>query len=366
LLLTADFTSIIGCITVLVGFWRLRLMRNHITRVIAYFCVTSAIKDIVAVTLTLSKAYLNSKFACYLYAVDITFGSFSCWMWTLCLAISIYIVIVQIHVVPDRFEKYYMIVSWGLPLISCIIMVSTPNLVSNVGSWCWIGAKYPGYRFGLFYIPFFVIFAAAAIMVGLTSHYTYKVLTSGISKTVESKHGAYQFKLINYIIVFLICWVFAVVNRILNAFNLYPYATNLLHTYLSVSHGFYASLVFIYNNPMMWRYFGAKLLFPLTLLGLFQETYRTLEKNKYNNNSSLQGATPKYMSQKTCQTSGGSLDHSHQSQGLSQGQSGFESGIRLDTEEMSLEMSQISIVSHGNSSTDNLGSNSSANDLSDQ
>eukprot|EP01133_Synstelium_polycarpum_P017273 gene17273-20599_t len=245
-LLIADITSILGCITVLIGFWRLKLLRNHVTRVISCFCITSCIKDTIALTLTLTKSAQSNNFACYLYSIVITYGSLSCWLWTLCLA---------------------------------------KNMVAYVGVWCWISEEYNGWRFGLFYVPFFIIFGVSAILVGCTCHYTWKVIKGGVSDN-KDKYITYQFKLVNYIVVFLVCWIFAVINRILNAANLYPYASNLLHTYLSVSHGFFASVVFVYNNPLMWRYFGSKFIKIFTYFGFCLETSRKLDRNKDNNNPS--------------------------------------------------------------------------------
>nr|AAS59250.1 cAMP receptor 1 [Raperostelium minutum] len=284
-LLIADFTSIIGCIIVLVGFWRLKLLRNHVTKVISCFCLTSICKDVPSTLLTLTQAAVyNRGFPCYFYSIVITYGSLSCWLWTLCLAISIFRLIVKREPEPQRYEKWYYLASWGLPIISTIIMLAK-NTVDYVGNWCWIKPEYVVYRFMLFYVPFFIIFGTSAILVGITCHYTYQVIHNGVSDN-KDRHVKYQFKLVNYIIVFLICWVFAVVNRIVNGLGYYPFATNLLHTYLSVSHGFFASMVFVYNNPLMWRYFGAKVIRCFTLFGFCTETAKRLEKNKNNNNPS--------------------------------------------------------------------------------
>ncbi|EAL70653.1 hypothetical protein ACTFIW_012028 [Dictyostelium discoideum] len=297
LLLFADFSSMLGCMAVLIGFWRLKLLRNHVTKVIACFCATSFCKDFPSTILTLTNTAVNGGFPCYLYAIVITYGSFACWLWTLCLAISIYMLIVKREPEPERFEKYYYLLCWGLPLISTIVMLAK-NTVQFVGNWCWIGVSFTGYRFGLFYGPFLFIWAISAVLVGLTSRYTYVVIHNGVSDNKE-KHLTYQFKLINYIIVFLVCWVFAVVNRIVNGLNMFPPALNILHTYLSVSHGFWASVTFIYNNPLMWRYFGAKILTVFTFFGYFTDVQKKLEKNKNNNNpspySSSRGTSGKTM-----------------------------------------------------------------------
>ncbi|EFA84701.1 G-protein-coupled receptor [Heterostelium album PN500] len=283
-LLLADITSIIGTFIVLIGFWRLKLLRNHVTRVISCFCLTSFLKDLMSMTLTLTDSAQYGGFPCYLYSIVITYGSLSCWLWTLCLAISIYLMIVRRYPEPEKLERYYFFVCWGLPLISTIIMLSK-DLVHFLGNWCWIGEQYTPYRFALFYVPFFIIFGVSAILVGLTCHYTYQVIHNGVSDN-KDKHITYQFKLVNYIIVFLVCWIFAVINRILNAIGLFPYACNLLHTYLSLSHGFYASVAFIYNNPLMWRFIGSKFIRLFTIFGFCVETAKRLEKNKNNNNPS--------------------------------------------------------------------------------
>ncbi|KAK5583277.1 hypothetical protein RB653_004868 [Dictyostelium firmibasis] len=284
-LLIADFTSIIGCTLVLLGFWRLKLLRNHITKIITFFCSTSLAKDLISTLLTLiEKKQSNGTFQCYLYATVITYGSLACWLWTLCLSFSIYNLIVKREPEPEKFEKYYHIFCWVVPFIMTVIMLSK-NVVEVTGNWCWIGNTYVGYRFGLFYGPFLAIWFLAAVLVGLTSRYTYKVIRSSVSDN-KDRHMTYQFKLINYIIVFLLCWVFAVVNRIVNGMNMFPAWVSILHTYLSVSHGFYASVTFIYNNPLMWRYLASIILVPFTKFGYFVETQQRLEKNKNNNNHS--------------------------------------------------------------------------------
>nr|AAB25436.2 cAMP receptor subtype 2 [Dictyostelium discoideum] len=286
ILLIADFSSIIGCSLVLIGFWRLKLLRNHITKIISLFCATSLFKDVISTIITLlyKPDQTESGFPCYLHAIVITFGSLALWLWTLMLSFSIYNLIVRREPEPERFEKFYFCLCYGLPLISTIVMLST-HIIQPVGGWCWIGDNYDGYRFGLFYGPFFFIWGTSAILVGLTSKYTYSVIRSSVSDN-KDKHMTYQFKLINYIVVFLVCWVFAIVNRILNGLNQFPTVPNVLHTYFSVSHGFYASITFIYNNPLMWRYFGAKFLLIFSKFGLFVQAQQRLELNKNNNNPS--------------------------------------------------------------------------------
>ncbi|KAN0031506.1 hypothetical protein ACTFIV_005370 [Dictyostelium citrinum] len=287
-LLIADFTSIIGCTLVLLGFWRLKLLRNHITKIITFFCSTSLAKDLISTILTLiEKKQSNGTFQCYLYATVITYGSLACWLWTLCLSFSIYNLIVKREPEPEKFEKYYHGICWVIPFIMSVIMLSR-SVIEVTGNWCWIGNTYVGYRFGLFYGPFLAIWFLAAVLVGLTSRYTYKVIRSSVSDN-KDRHMTYQFKLINYIIVFLLCWVFAVVNRIVNGLNMFPAWVSILHTYLSVSHGFYASVTFIYNNPLMWRYLASIILIPFTKFGYFIETQQRLEKNKNNNNHSPVG-----------------------------------------------------------------------------
>ncbi|GAM27317.1 hypothetical protein SAMD00019534_104920, partial [Acytostelium subglobosum LB1] len=283
-LVFADITSILGALTVLISFWRLKLLRNHVTRIISYFCITSFIKDSIGLILTLTGASSFNSFSCILYSIVITYGSLSCWLWTLCLAISIYLLIVKRYQEAEKLEKYYFFVCWGIPIAPTVVMLAK-DTVEYLGSWCWIGDDYSNYRFGLFYIPFFVIFALSAILVGLTMRYTYQVIHQGVSEN-KDKHGTYQFKLVNYIIVFLICWIFAVVNRILNSLGHYPYAINLLHTYFSVSHGFYASCVFVYNNPLLWRYIAARVLGMFALCGCCVERFKRLDRNKNNNNQS--------------------------------------------------------------------------------
>nr|ACF17591.1 cAMP receptor cAR [Cavenderia aureostipes] len=329
-LLFADFTSIIGCFCVLVGFWRLKLLRNHITRIISCFCLTSFFKDLISCILTLTQSHRENDFSCYLFAIAINYGSLSCWLWTLCLAVSIYLLIVKRIQEAERLEKYYYLICWGLPLISTIIMLAK-GLVERVVGWCWIGGQYTAYRFGIFYVPFFIIFATSAVLVGLTCQYTYNVIHNGVSDN-KDRHITYQFKLVNYIIVFLVCWIFAVVNRIINSLNIFDYTCNMLHTYLSISHGFYASLVFIYNNPLMWRYFGAKILSLFTPFGFCLDRAKRLERNKNNNNPSP------YSSSRGVFTSGqksGAGASSASARGTSTG-----AGIDFDTEEP-IEMIQV-------------------------
>ncbi|EAL68088.1 G-protein-coupled receptor [Dictyostelium discoideum AX4] len=288
ILVIADFSSIFGCLLVLIAFKKLKLLRNHITRVIACFCVSSLLKDIISTGLTLSLGPQNeagsTSFQCYLYAITITYGSLACWLWTLCLAFSIYNLIVKREPEPEKYEKFYHGVCWTIPLI-CVIVMLAKKTIEPVGNWCWISEKYVGYRFGLFYGPFFAIWIISAVLVGLTSRYTYSVIRNSVSDN-KDKHMTYQFKLINYIIVFLLCWVFAIVNRILNGLGYYPTLPNILHTYFSVSHGFFASVTFIYNNPLMWRYWGSKIFLIFAKFGYFVELQRRLDRNKNNNNPS--------------------------------------------------------------------------------
>lgn len=76
--------------------------------------------------------------------------------WTACIAFTLYQAICNRRTDIASFEIPYHAFSWGLPLLTCIILIAT-KVTGPSGAWCWI-EKMVKQRHGLFFFPFFVFF----------------------------------------------------------------------------------------------------------------------------------------------------------------------------------------------------------------
>lgn len=108
--------------------------------------------------------------------------------------------------------------SWILPLISAIIAIARTN-IGYIGGWCWIVNTGNGniYRFGVFYIPMFVIFTTISILFGIVIYKIYitrKQIKDKLHSKEQKKLYLTIMKLVFFPLGFLVVWLFPIIRRI--------------------------------------------------------------------------------------------------------------------------------------------------------
>jgi len=155
-----------------------------------------------------------------------------------------------------RVEKYFHLFAWTFPLVLTIVVAST-DVVGDVGPWCWVKPKYTAMRFGVFYGVNIAIFCFNTIMLALVGFYIRKVAKNA-SKDFrnEIRERKAHIKLILYGIIFMLCWGWGVALRVHDAFD--PknpiFWLTWIHTFMSISHGFFTSIIYTINSKVLASY----------------------------------------------------------------------------------------------------------------
>ena len=246
-LLTSASLSVIGTLLIIGSFFLFRDIRFPSREIIMYISVCD---------LAVSIAFLITGFApvggftggsegvsypnslCYAQGYLLTFSYLASFLWTACFALHLLGLFSATASSPKAGERgrcqlapAYHYLSWGLPTAEIVLLLmlqfgsdSFPTVGRSDRFWCWIstydrsGRTWEGsgawMQFGLFYIPLCAIL--------LFNTYTYWKLHSKIrnKRTISpDMERAIRTRLQLYLVVFALCSVWGLANRIYSWFN---------------------------------------------------------------------------------------------------------------------------------------------------
>lgn len=83
----------------------------------------------------------KSGVLCYVQSMLLEFGQLSSVLWTMCMSITLFLVLFLKKKRRYRSaEKYFHVLCWGLPIVMIIIALST-STIGTVGGYCWISPE---------------------------------------------------------------------------------------------------------------------------------------------------------------------------------------------------------------------------------
>lgn len=174
-------------------------------------------------------------------AYVLEFGSLSSYLWTGCFAFHLYLLICNRKAEPGRFEKYYHIVSWGLPLLCvgyllarqlgghtevgnadrpwCVARSLLPPVVADLRiacarlDRCWIRDRTGNNehwnrgvieQFAMYYLPLTLVMVWNLVLYCLLSRSMHDYRMRRVIKR----------RLLLYLVIFLLCAVWGLVHRV--------------------------------------------------------------------------------------------------------------------------------------------------------
>ncbi|XP_078415880.1 uncharacterized protein LOC144691557 isoform X1 [Cetorhinus maximus] len=191
---------------------------------------------------------------CNFQAWWLTYFDWCSLAWVCCITVNLYFNLVK-EIRTDRFAVAYYVAAWGVPFIlSCLPLFG--DYYGPAGAWCWITDDHVAWRFGIWYIPLFVLIF---LMMSCYIHIFYvakrRVLTwsgqydpererSKILLTLEIKPLKW------YPSVYLAVSLFPLINRLHNAFDpSHPvFVLTLLHVITAPLHGLANAIVFGFDR----------------------------------------------------------------------------------------------------------------------
>ncbi|XP_043928248.1 cyclic AMP receptor-like protein A isoform X2 [Protopterus annectens] len=191
---------------------------------------------------------------CNFQAWWLTYFDWCSLAWVCCITLNLYINLVK-EMRTERFEIAYHITAWGVPFcLSCLPLFG--DYYGPAGAWCWISNEHMAWRFGIWYIPLFILIFLMMLCYSRII-YMAKKRASTWSGTYNPNREGSKILLVEevkhlkwYPCVYLAVSLFPLLNRIYNAFS--PDNSNftlmLLHVITAPLHGLANAFVFSLDN----------------------------------------------------------------------------------------------------------------------
>ena len=147
----------------------------------------------------------------------------------------------------QTFERYYHLVSWGIPAFFLSIVALTGAL-GDAGNWCWIKKTHMAERFYAYYLPLILVF-------GINT-YLFTRVSLAMHDMPKSDQRIIQKRILLYVGGFLFIRIWGVVNRFQNfvAPNKPVFILFLLQSIFSPLQGAFNSIIYGFNKRVVIAY----------------------------------------------------------------------------------------------------------------
>lgn len=143
--------SLLGCIFIIALIWLFKTYKYFVQRLILCLSVAAGFQSLVFLISNLH----NSDGVCQFQAVMLQYFGWSTLLWVVCMTINI-ILVVRGFSNTSKFEKWYHVLSWILPIFwSGLPFIG--HQYGSAGVWCWIKRDATLFRFGTWYVPVYVL-----------------------------------------------------------------------------------------------------------------------------------------------------------------------------------------------------------------
>ncbi|XP_073256592.1 cyclic AMP receptor-like protein A isoform X2 [Porites lutea] len=230
--LTVASFSLIASLFIVFVIWLFKKYKYFVQRLILFLSLAACLDSI---GFLLTGVPPDDSSLCDFQAWLLSFTGFSVLLWVCCITFNLYWNVIKM-MKTDQFEKYYHLVSWGIPfVVACLPLIN--DHYGPAGAWCWISKESDNsvaWRFATYYIPVYLC------IIGLFVVYSYIFIT--IKRQVQSWGGTYSAEaernkalmkedikpLMWYPVVYLVTTICPLIDRIDNAVNSEPNFTLLL------------------------------------------------------------------------------------------------------------------------------------------
>ncbi len=169
---------------------------------------------------------IQSQDFCTYQGYAIQYFLLSSFFWTACLALQSLISVIQRKPAHSQFEKFYHLISWGIPalltagLVFYAKFVAQDNIMADAGLFCWISPNYSSMQTAFFFGPLWAVMAflvSVCLVTGFAMLQSLKVKLNSEEEatskpTFNNLH--YSKNIILYLAAFLFVWLWPTANRI--------------------------------------------------------------------------------------------------------------------------------------------------------
>ena len=212
--LVCSSLSIVGALFVMVVYFSLSKLRSLFAfRLIMYLSSC----DLLFSAAMLLGPLTGSSSLCKVQAVVITLFGLASVLWTVGIALTMYVVVMSRSRGVEMHEAKMVLVCYGLPVLVAVLPFLTHSYGENL-EWCWIEADREGlvWQAVVFYGPLWVAFVVNTYCYWAIRHFLGKVLDELVGVTDEEREEKRKVvrRLQWYPWVLLFCWLVGTVDCI--------------------------------------------------------------------------------------------------------------------------------------------------------
>jgi len=260
--------SLFGCVCTITTFILFNDMRTYPIKLILYLCMSIFFAQLFFY-LTF---YLFEDILCIGSAMVLHYFFLASFFWTFCVAFNFYQMIVRRNRDAETLEKVYHLVSWGLPLVVVVIVVSTESY-ANIGGYCYMLPGLP--IFLSFFLPGLIIVSANAVIFFFIAREIHDTLKS--APKADKKEKSKEFRVYFSIFVSIgLSWILGFIMTFLSDIGRIIFL--ILYSVLTPLQGFLIFLSYCLNAKVGSRWAG--------FIGKFLPVFR-----RWENLGSQQSAT---------------------------------------------------------------------------
>ncbi|ELR19162.1 slime mold cyclic amp receptor protein [Acanthamoeba castellanii str. Neff] len=209
--------SLVACLLMLAtlcGFRKYQTVAGRLVMVL-----TSMVGASASVNLLTPLVHLNAGL-CIFQGVAMQFADSASGVWTVIIAVNVFLIVVANYRETDKFEVWYHVVGWPIAVVFTVLPATTTSY-GETAIWCWIRSDATlgnVWRFACFYVPLFVCLLAIAalyLLIFLRLSHTFAELPGSAksAKVVENERRMLR-SLAAYPLIFLFVWLCPTINRI--------------------------------------------------------------------------------------------------------------------------------------------------------
>jgi len=158
---------------------------------------------------------------CDFQAFWISFFDWCIALWICVIAFNLHQIVVLGNKNAAFYERYYHIVVWGCAFTAAVLPLLGGNTVyGDSGAWCWIVKEKQAWRVGVWYGPLLIFFLYVLTMYLWIVKTLYSQKHSEFYQREGEDEARTKWKasmrLTRYPLIFIIMWIFPILNRIEN------------------------------------------------------------------------------------------------------------------------------------------------------
>eukprot|EP01127_Copromyxa_protea_P022389 TRINITY_DN7_c0_g1_i9.p1 TRINITY_DN7_c0_g1~~TRINITY_DN7_c0_g1_i9.p1 ORF type:complete len:304 (-),score=42.40 TRINITY_DN7_c0_g1_i9:164-1075(-) len=212
--LVCSFLSFFGSLFIIgsmVMFQRYRRMASRLILALTVCALLEAFANVFSVSVYGQEQAEAGE--CFFQGFLLQFSQIAIFGWITVIAANLYLVVVHSRNTAN-YEVVYHGIVWAFAVLFTLIPLAS-DVYGPAGVWCWMKREAQGYRWGLFYVPLYIMMAVVILLYALIQRAVrnhFENETTSPSQIDNAEKLLVRLKI--YPIVFVVCFIFPTINRI--------------------------------------------------------------------------------------------------------------------------------------------------------